>query len=297
MNIRPAYTWALTLVTLSGFFFSYEQKLINFTRPSLENPGSQEPLSSMSAASAESSNTATQVESSDNHYIDKTRAPGEKIRILIVPGHESNYGGTNFGSIYERNLVVEIGQDLKKYLDSDNKYQAFITRDNKAWNQTFYDYFKNNTNSITAWEKTNQQKVSTLKILGNGSFQRLNHVKASAEAALNLYGITKWANENRIDLMIHIHLNDYPRERTNMAGKYSGLAIYVPAKQYANSSATKAVADSIFKRFSLYNPVSNLPQESLGVVDDPELIAVGANNNADSGSMLIDFELRNSSSR
>src|SRR5665213_3140096 len=53
----------------------------------------------------------------------------QKVRILIVPGHEPDYGGAQFGSLDERNLVVEIGQDLQQYLQTNSNYQVFITRD------------------------------------------------------------------------------------------------------------------------------------------------------------------------
>ena len=90
--------------------------------------------------------------------------------------------------------------------------------------------------------------------------------------------------------MIHLHLNDYPGHSSTVAGKYSGLVIYIPAQQYNNSSTTKAVADAMFKRLSLYNPIDNLPIESGGIIDDPELIAVGVGNTADAASMLIEYD-------
>ena len=112
----------------------------------------------------------------------------------------------------------------------------------------------------------------------------------ATDVALRLYGITKWANENSIGLMIHLHLNDYPGHGDTVPGKYSGLVIYTPALQYANSAATKAIADAMFKRLSLYNPISDFPSESNGLVDDPELIAVGSNNTSDAASMLIEYD-------
>src|ERR1035437_4782110 len=38
----------------------------------------------------------------------------EKVHVLIVPGHEPDSGGAQFGKIYERDLVVEIGKDLQQ---------------------------------------------------------------------------------------------------------------------------------------------------------------------------------------
>src|SRR5437867_127222 len=39
-----------------------------------------------------------------------------KIRVLIVPGHEPDYGGAEFGSITERNLVVTLADNLADFL-------------------------------------------------------------------------------------------------------------------------------------------------------------------------------------
>ena len=217
-------------------------------------------------------------------------ASSQKVRILIVPGHEPDYGGAQFGSIDERNLVVEIGQDLQQYLQANNNYQVFITRDTQAWNPTFANYFATDWNAITTWEAAHLVGQSSVTALGAVAAPPEIHITDPIDVALRLYGITKWANENNIDLMIHLHLNDYPGHASGVAGKYSGLVMYVPAQQYANSSTTKAIADAVFKRLSLYNPISNLPIESSGLIDDPELIAVGANNTADAASMLIEYD-------
>ncbi|MBU6390071.1 N-acetylmuramoyl-L-alanine amidase [Patescibacteria group bacterium] len=212
-----------------------------------------------------------------------------KTRVLIVPGHEPDYGGAQFGNIDERNLVAEIGGDLDQFLLSNNRYQVFITRGAQAWNPIFADYFAKNWASIVSWEQASKKNGSRLAALGsNGPV--VKHHGTPTDVALRLYGITKWANENNIDLMIHLHLNDYPGHSSARAGKYSGLVIYTPADQYNNGSKTEAVAKAVFKRLSLYNPIDNLPVESRGIIDDPELIAVGANNTADAASMLIEYD-------
>ena len=252
---------------------------------------------SHSHTSAGTTNTASAAISSDGtvsvadlHSDYNISSSTEKARILIVPGHEPDYGGAQFTSIYERNLVVEIGQDLQQYLQANNNYQVFITRDTQSWNPTFTDYFNNNWNAIIAWEKTARQNASALASLGTQTAPPVDHNSAPANVALRLFGITKWANENSIDLMIHLHLNDYPGHSSRVPGKYSGLVIYIPAQQYANNPTTKAVADAMFRRLSLYNPISNLPVESGGIIDDPELIAVGVGNSADAASMLIEYD-------
>lgn len=228
----------------------------------------------------------------NNDYIKATTTPTEKVRILIVPGHEPDYGGAQFdsqyGTIYERNLNVELGQDLEQFIQTDNHFQVDITRDTKSWTPVFADYFNNNFDAIKTWIKTskkNSPKISSYLTQG-----QIIHNSAPANVATRLFGITKWSNENNVDLMIHIHFNDYPGHRSSVAGKYSGLVIYVPSAQYLNSSTTTAIAQNIFKRLSMYNPISNLKIESNGLIDDSSLIAIGANNTSDAASMLIEYD-------
>ena len=217
--------------------------------------------------------------------------PSKKVRILLVPGHEPGFGGAEYGNLKEREMNVELADDLQTLLEANPHYQVFITRDDNAWNPIFADYFKNNWNDIIAWDKAAHAEFSHLLDIGSTTapVSTVYHNDAPTDVALRLYGITKWADENNIDITIHIHFNDYDRPNTSRPGEYSGFAIYVPAPQYGNSSTTKTIADGIFKRLSDYSRVSNLPGESTGIVDEPDLIAIGANNTADAASMLIEY--------
>lgn len=213
-----------------------------------------------------------------------------KIRILLVPGHEPGYGGAEFGSIKERDLNVELANDLQQILANNSKYQVFVTRSITAWAPEFADYFKNSLQDIIDWVKAYQQEsIKLVPVNSMNGKPRILHNSAPIDKAYRLYGITKWANDNNIDIVIHIHLNDYPGHSPNVAGKYSGFTIYIPEKQYLNSTTTQAVAQTIFQRLAKYNPVSNLLGESDGITYEPDLIAIGAKNTADAASMLIEY--------
>jgi len=229
--------------------------------------------------------------------VKQEKVPGQpqaqkKVRILIVPGHEPDYGGAEFGDMKERDLVVELGQDLERFLKADDGYQVFITRDVQKWSPIFTDYFKNNWEGILAWEKTSRREMSRLISAGSVAppVSAVSHIKVPADVAVRLYGINKWANENDIDLVIHIHINDYWGHSANVSGEYSGFVIYLPAQQYSNSTTTGAVAEAVFNRLAKYNPISNLRQELNGLVSDSKLIAVGANNTSDAANMLIEYD-------
>lgn len=226
-------------------------------------------------------------------------ATNHKIRILLVPGHEPNFGGTEYvvGSgkgkyvLREREMNVALTREIAALLQSNPRYEVIVPRDNENWAPDFSDYFKNNWAEIRAFIRT--QKAQMSQLVQTGQVRKVEsgivHNRAANDAALRLFGINKWANENDVDLTIHVHFNDINRKNTNIPGDYSGFTIYVPDSQYSNSSTTKVVADSVFKRLSKYNAVSDLPKESAGIVEEQDLIAIGTANSADSPSMLIEY--------
>ena len=229
------------------------------------------------------------VEGIKNKY-QKSLNGQSKVHVLVVPGHEPNEGGAKFGTLKEREMVVDLGNYLVEFLKNDGHYESTITRDNKTWNPIFSNYFSTNWENIIAFNNSQKTQMSSLLNVGlmkptTGAF----HVNAAPEIATRLYGINKWANENDVDITIHIHFNDFPRKKQSLPGKYSGFVIYVPESQYSNSSTTKAVANSVFSRLGKYNAVSDLKTEDEGVVEDQVLIAVGSNNSANSASMLIEY--------
>ena len=218
-------------------------------------------------------------------------ASSSKVRILIVPGHEPTYGGAEFKNLKERDLTVELGQDLQGFLSGDSHYQVFVTRDTQSWSPDFAQYFKDSWSDIVAWEKASSQEYVHLLAIGSTAREvpKVYHNDAPQNVALRLYGITKWANDNNIDITIHIHFNDDTEHEYNVPGKYSGFAIYVPDDAYANSTTSNAVAQSVFKRLAKYNPVSDLKGESTGIIQEPDLIAIGAHNTANAATMLIEY--------
>jgi N-acetylmuramoyl-L-alanine amidase len=220
-----------------------------------------------------------------------------KVNVLIMPGHEPQYGGAEYvgpsGLIRERDMTVTLAQDLAQFLRDNAHYTVTVPRDTHNWSPTFDAYFKNNWEAIKAFIKTQSQTMTQL--VKSGQFKRqtetakVYHNTVPSDVAVRIYGINKWANENNINIAIHIHFNDDPDHSERRAGDYSGFAIYVPEKQYSNSSTTKAIADAVQKRLTRYYPISNMPKESSGIVEDQDLIAIGSHNSVDAPSMLIEY--------
>lgn len=224
--------------------------------------------------------------------VSSVKAQGsEKIRILLVPGHESNFGGTEFRGIKERDMAVELSKNLKKLLEEDGIYEVFVTRDGVSWSPTFKNYFKKNWNGIISWK--NKMIKEDMKNISDGLItkpvQSVYHNSVSKNIAVHLYGITKWANENKIDVMVHIHFNDNPEHIDSNQGEYSGFAIYVPVDQYKNSFISRNIAQSVFNKLLETNSVSNMKNESVGIVSEPSLIAIGAHNSSSVPSILIEY--------
>lgn len=221
----------------------------------------------------------------------KYNEPAKKVRVLVVAGHEPGYGGTEFGGVWERELNVELAKNLVEFLRNNGRYDVMLSRDDDNWNPVFTNYFKTQWSEIEAFFRDNKNemvhKVSTGAVAPqNGT---VKHNSARTDVALRLYGINKWENENAVDIAIHVHFNDYPRRDMNSVGQYTGFAMYVPEHQYANSTTTRAVAETVFKRIAKYNAVSNLPMEDEGIVEEPELIAIGAYNTTNAASMLVEY--------
>lgn len=214
-----------------------------------------------------------------------------KVKILIVPGHEPDFGGAEFGSLKEREMTLELSGYLKEFFEKNEHYEIYVARNDFGWDTNIKKYFDTNWQGIKDF--VSESKHEMLRMVNNGVITKLSetveHNSAPKNVAYRLYGINKWANENKIDIVIHLHFNDYPRTNHKVAGKYSGFSIYVPEKQYSNSTTTRAIANSVFKRIAKYNAVSNLPIEESGIIEEQELIAIGSNNTLDSPSMLIEY--------
>lgn len=215
----------------------------------------------------------------------------KKIRVLLVPGHEPHSGGTSFRGLLERDLTVQLAEDLRKYLADDSRFEVQMTRDVQGWNPVFSEYLASHRADIIAWRDAAANAMSAK--LASGAVQKtvaqVEHKKADDDVSVELYGINKWAGENDIDVTVHVHFNEHRERASKRPGKYSGFAIYVPSPEYGNGAASRAVAQKIFARMRRYDAVSNLDGETDGIVDEPDLIAVGAHDTAKSPSLLMEY--------
>ncbi len=222
---------------------------------------------------------------------DTASSTTKKLKVLIVPGHEPNFGGAEYRDIKERDMNADLGLALAQYLVEDGHFEVTMTRGKDGWNPALENYFVTNDEGIKAFVLS--QKGEMARLIGEGKIIRVSdavpHNDAPSDVALRLFGINKWASDNNVDIVIHIHFNDSSPRKENQPGEYNGFTIYTPERQYSNSQATSEIAPHIFKRLSRMFPVSSLPVEDQGIVEEQDMIAIGSNNSVDGASMLIEY--------
>lgn len=224
------------------------------------------------------------------------RAPSYKsnknqpIKILIVPGHDNHSKGTHFDGFDEVEFNRIVADYLYDFLKEEPAFEVMRAHENGEYTSELQEYFEEEKESIAEFRNEYKKQMDDLIKEGKvTTHSGVDHNFAASEVALRLYGINKWANEQGVDLVVHVHFNDYPGRKWNQSGKYSGFAIYVPEKQFSNARVSHQFADYIYNRLSMFWSQSDLPAEREGVIEDQELIAIGSFNTLDAASVLIEY--------
>ena len=214
----------------------------------------------------------------------------DKVRVLIVPGHDDEAWGTEFRGIREADMTVAVGEELARRLTSDPLFEPTLVRTRSGYTEEFQTYFQEQRKNVEAFLLEKKQTMRNLVRAGSVHLvEGVIHNSAPNEVALRLHSINKWANEHGIDIVLHIHFNDYPGRPYHRMGRYNGFSLYVPDPQFSNARASRAIATSLFEQFSGFYAESNLPVEDSGIVEDQELIAIGSYNTLDPASVLIEY--------
>jgi N-acetylmuramoyl-L-alanine amidase len=224
--------------------------------------------------------------SGDEKYYSKDKM----IKILIVPGHDDNSFGAIYNGVREVDLNRELAKNLYNKLSIEPGFEVVLAGDSSGYNPIFQNYFEIKRDEITKFIK--EAKYDFSKKVKDGDIVEDTenfHNVAPEEVALKLYGFNMWLNENDFDFVFHIHFNDYGGRSKHKTPKYNGFSIYMPDKQFGNYELSRQMAEKVFDRINDITPVSNLPQESIGIIEDQELIAVGSNDALDASSILIEY--------
>lgn len=218
------------------------------------------------------------------------RTTNRLVNILIVPGHDDEHWGTEFQGVKEVLLNRIVAQKLYDYLSKEEGINPVLASDESGYNPIFESYFRREEDKIEKFIKESKKTFS--KKIDEEEFAQVEknfHNTAPDDVIYRLYGINRWVNDQNFDLVIHVHFNDYRGRKWNRAGTYDGFSIYTPGKLFSNYDVSRKLADAVFVELKKIRPISNLEEEEEGVIEDHELIAVGANESLDAGSILIEY--------
>lgn len=209
----------------------------------------------------------------------ETPAP-EPFRILLVPGHDTKTGGTQYKGLYERDIAVTVAEKIAAGL-STTTYDVMIARNTEEWNPVLQDYFTKNEDEIIAWKSDLQMKSKERLTSGEKKFvpDMATHSEVDKKTSVQLYGINKWVNENDIDLTLHIHFNG-SGDRS-----HSGFTVFIPESQHVNSTTSRAIAQYIYDELK----TSFTPESDLPLLEDQSLIALGASDTLEKPAVLIEY--------
>ena len=202
-------------------------------------------------------------------------APPTQQRILLVMGHTQDQKGAVYGELteYELNydLITQLEQDLVT-----RGCEVIVLHEDGHYSQSFQDYFETHEDKILnfrAQQKEEYAREYPMSVVTNDT----DHNYASKEATIQLYGINMWTTENEVDVVIHVHFNDYPGRVWNQVGTHTGFSLFTSLKTNDNFIESFRLAKLIEQEMLQYANRSTVEKESAGVLES-ELIAVGQAN-------------------
>lgn len=212
------------------------------------------------------------------------------VSILIVPGHDDEYWGAQYGNLKEVELNRALAQNLYDYLIEEEGINVVLASDKSGYNELFEEYFQRERAEIRDFMERTRDQFEQKKAQENIAVEEENfHNPAPGDMALRLYGINRWVNDADFDLVIHVHFNDHANRGKNKVGTYTGFSIYTPGNKFENYALSRRLADSIYEEMKKIRPVSDLPAEESGVIETHDLIALGSNESLDAGSVLVEY--------
>lgn len=212
----------------------------------------------------------------------------EQTKILIVPGHDKDDYGAKYNDLTEEEITLELSQKIQNLLSQNKEFEVYLTRNTEGYTKEFAKYFEEQKEEIIKF--IDDHKTETSSLIESGLYEPVQVVKhnpAPEEVAIKLYGINKWANENEIDLIVHVHFNDYPRKDHDRAGKYTGFSLYVPSDNLTGNRESKELAETLQKNLSKFFDGSTLPIEKSVIIENSDLIAVGSNSTLKTSTPIL----------
>jgi len=220
------------------------------------------------------------------------RYGSSRLNILLVPGHTKESPGAVYHGTQEAELTVELAYYLKEFLQTNPRFHVSMLRAKNGENENWFSrYLEEREEEIKQFQTQSRvlMKYAVIKDDVTQTHSPIAHTSAADNTAFELYAVNKWANEHGIDIVLHIHFNDYPRKQNYLPGKYSGFSIYIPEKQLPNARVSKTFGESLKHVLEQSFASSDYPKEAGTVIETQELIAVGSNASRNGVSLLVEY--------
>ena len=123
------------------------------------------------------------------------RGTNKLVNILIVPGHDDEYWGAEFGGLKEVELNRSVAQKLYSYLLHEEGINPVLASSENGYNSIFERYFKGEENKIKKFiidsKKDFAKKVDEEEF---NNVEKNFHNTAPDDVVYRLYGINRWVN-------------------------------------------------------------------------------------------------------
>ncbi len=171
-------------------------------------------------------------------------------RILLVPGHDDEYGGCRGKAGQEENINLAIAEDIKFFLDRDSDFVAEITRSTSGYTKPLRDFLDSNRKEL---------RERALDILREESSELVERYTRN-------FGLAEYSNRKKPDLTIHVHVNNDPTDST-----LQGFVTFW--SQYNNSYyRSRKFAAQIRNKLASEFPMSTSPAERHGISARPYVV-------------------------
>jgi hypothetical protein len=123
---------------------------------------------------------------------------GEKIKILVIPGHDQKYSGAYWNGRSEQDLNLQLANQIRDELRKDPQLEVVVTRDERGYIPEIQNYFENNQTSIERFIESHKKATNDSVESGDISLTRqVPHHDAAPTVAYQLYAVNKWAADCR----------------------------------------------------------------------------------------------------
>ena len=276
--------YILVIFALYGFV----SLLLFYTNKTAESPTTS--TSTTNAISVVTTPIATTTASISTATITppKTSRP---FTILVVPGHDTNTGGAQYRDVYERDIVVTVAQKIAALLATSSNYKIIVARDTQTWNPILQNYFDENKQNIIDFKDEHQVAAAAALSSGQEKYvpDEASHSIVNATSSLELYGINKWADENPVDLILHLHFNNSERPNMNEPGSYHGFTMFIPDKQRVNATTSRAIGQDIYAELKKFFTPEIVGNNGTSLIEDQSLIALGGSETLTKPAILIEY--------